>query len=150
MTLIDELKVLLSDTVALKFKAHGYHWNVEGDDFPQFHEFFEEIYQDMESAIDPFAENIRKLGDYAPFKLTRFSELSTVPETVVNSDPETMCMDLMMSIQGVTSKIQDAFDTATSSREQGVANFLADRQDMHRKWEWQLRACCKMEAPEED
>lgn len=150
MTLIDELKVLLSDTVALKFKAHGYHWNVEGDDFPQFHEFFGEIYEDMENAIDPFAENIRKLGDYAPFKLTRFAELSTVPETVVSSDPETMCMDLMMSIQAVTSKIQDAFDTATSAREQGIANFLADRQDMHRKWEWQLRACCKMEAPEED
>lgn len=146
--LINALKGLLADTVALKFKAHGYHWNVEGDDFPQYHEFFGEIYEDMESAIDPLAENIRKCGDYAPFRLTRFAELTTVPETTVDSDPETMAADLLASIMGVTAKIQNAFDVATSAREQGVANFLADRQDMHRKWEWQLRASTKPEAPE--
>jgi starvation-inducible DNA-binding protein len=148
MELIEQLKSLLSDTVALKFKAHGYHWNVEGEDFPQYHEFFEEIYEDFEAAIDPFAENIRKLQDYAPFKLTRFAELTSVPETIVSSDPTNMAADLLASIQLVTMKIQDAFDTATSSREQGIANFLADRQDMHRKWEWQLRASVKPEAPE--
>lgn len=146
--LINALKALLADTVALKFKSHGYHWNVEGEYFSQYHEFFEEIYQDMESAIDPFAENIRKCGDYAPFRLTRFAELTTVPETSVDSDPETMATDLLTSIEAVTLKIQEAFDIATSAREQGVANFLADRQDMHRKWEWQLRASIKPEAPE--
>jgi starvation-inducible DNA-binding protein len=145
--LINILKSLLSDTVALKFKAHGYHWNIEGDDFPQYHEKFEEIYEDMDGAIDPFAENVRKLGDYAPFKLSRFVELTTVPESSVSSDPMDMASDLLASIQGVTAKIQDAFDIATSSREQGIANFLADRQDMHRKWEWQLRASVKPEAP---
>jgi len=146
--LINALKALLADSVALKFKAHGYHWNVEGENFPQYHELFEEIYEDFEGAIDPFAENIRKLNDYAPFRLTRFAELTTVPETSVDSDPEVMSADLLASIMGVTLKIQDAFDIATSAREQGVANFLADRQDMHRKWEWQLRASTKPEAPE--
>jgi starvation-inducible DNA-binding protein len=136
--LINALKSLLADTVTLKFKAHGYHWNVEGDDFPQYHEFFEEIYEDYDSAIDRFAELVRKLGDYAPFKLSRFVELASIPDTDVSSDPVVMAADLLIANDAVTEKIKDAFDLATSAREQGIANFLADRQDMHAKWHWQL------------
>jgi starvation-inducible DNA-binding protein len=134
------LKGLLADTVALRFKAHGYHWNVETDDFPQYHDFFEKIYNDYESAIDPMAEWIRMLGDYAPFKLSRFNELSSIPETNVTSDHEDMARDLYMSNEMMIGKFQDAFDVATTARQQGLANFFAERQTMHQKWSWQLRA----------
>jgi starvation-inducible DNA-binding protein len=136
--LINELKVLLADTVTLKFKAHGYHWNIEDHGFPQYHKFFQKIYEDYDEAIDGFAELIRKLGEYAPYKLSRFAELSSIPETDVNSDHMSMCADLLIANDAVTEKIKDAFDLATSAREQGTANFLADRQDMHAKWHWQL------------
>ena len=144
--LINALKSLLADTVTLKFKAHGYHWNVEGDDFPQYHDFFGDIYEDYDSAIDTFAELVRKLGDYTPFKLSRFAELTTLPDTDVSSDPVVMSADLLVANDAVTEKIKDAFDIATRLREQGIANFLAERQDMHAKWHWQLSAVVKPEA----
>lgn len=138
--LIAMLKGLLADTVALKFKAHGYHWNVETDDFPQYHEFFGKIYEDYDSAIDPLAEWIRMLGDYAPFKLSRFASLSSIPETNVSSDHEDMSMDLYKANELMISKFQDAFDVATAMRQQGLANFFGDRMTAHQKWSWQLRA----------
>jgi starvation-inducible DNA-binding protein len=138
--LINILKGLLADTVALKFKAHGYHWNVETDDFPQYHDFFEKIYVDYDSAIDPFAEWIRMLGDYAPFKLSRFNSLSSIPETEVTSDHEDMSMDLYKANEIMIPKLQDAFDVATANRQQALANFLAERMGAHQKWSWQLRA----------
>ena len=138
------LKALLSDTVALKFKAHGYHWNVEGDDFPQAHAFFEMIYNDYEEAIDGFAENLRRLDTYAPFKLSRFLELSqNVAETDVSSDFSVMSADLLASNDAVLNKLKDAFDIASTAREQGIANFLAERIDLHQKWHWQLKAVIK-------
>ena len=39
-TLIEVMKKVLADTFALYLKAHNYHWNVEGPNFPQYHEFF--------------------------------------------------------------------------------------------------------------
>jgi starvation-inducible DNA-binding protein len=138
--LIQILKGLLADTVALRYKAHGYHWNVETDDFPQYHDFFEKIYTDYDSAIDPLAEWIRMLGGYAPFKLSRFNELTSLPETEVSSDHEDMSMDLYISNELMISKFQDAFDIATAARQQGLANFFADRQTAHQKWSWQLGA----------
>ena len=141
--LIAALKELLADTVALKFKAHGYHWNVEGDDFPQAHTFFEMIYNDYEEATDEFAENLRRLDTYAPFKLSRLTSLSTVSETDVTSEFEDMALDLLRSNDAVLAKLKDAFDLADAAREQGVANFLAERIDMHGKWHWQLSAVVK-------
>ena len=143
--LIQALKVLLADTVALKYKAQGYHWNVEGDDFKSWHSFFGDVYDDMEEATDGFAEWIRMLDveRYAPFKLSRFMELTTVPETEVNSDPMMMAADLDAAIYLVTDKIVPLISVATSIGQHGLANFLADRQTAHQKFCWQLKASLK-------
>ena len=143
--LVDALKSLLADTVALKFKAHGYHWNVEGDDFPQWHDKFGAIYDDLDDAIDTFAEWIRMIdtNSYAPFKLSRFAELTTVPESTVSADALDMANDLCESLDLVTAKVVAAADAATTAKQYGLANFLGDRQTAHQKWCWQLRASLK-------
>ena len=146
MDLITLLKELLGDTVALKVKAHGHHWNVEGDDFPQAHAFFETIYTDYEEAIDSFAEMLRRLDTYAPFKLSRFLDLSVdVKETDVSSDFAVMAADLLIANDATLIKLKDTFDVANAAREQGIANFIAERIDMHQKWHWQLTAVSKPE-----
>jgi DNA-binding ferritin-like protein len=38
------------------------------------------------------------------------------------------------------AKLKQAFNVANGENEQGVANFIAERIDMHQKWSWQLRA----------
>lgn len=143
--LIELLKSLHADTVVLKFKAHGYHWNVEGEDFPEWHDKLAEIYDDFEDAIDTFAEWIRMVdvNSYAPFKLSRFLELTTIPETEVSSDPMVMIADLCMSMDIVTAKLINGFNIATLAKQNGVANFMADRQTANQKWCWQLRASLK-------
>ena len=146
--LIAKLKELLASTVALRYKAHGYHWNIEGDDFPQWHEKFEEIYESLDGSIDPLAEWIRILGDYAPFKLSRFVELSAIPETSVSSDPMSMAADLLNDHIAAAQAFGQTFVSATNLGQQGLANFLADCQAIHQKWVWQLRVSTKPEAPE--
>lgn len=59
-------RVALADTFFMYQKAHSYHWNVEGVNFPQLHGFFGDLYEELFAAIDPFAEQIRAQGEYAP------------------------------------------------------------------------------------
>ena len=143
--LVEMLKSLTADAVALKFKAHGYHWNVEGDDFPQWHEKLLEIYEDIDDSIDTFAEWIRMLdvNEYAPFALSRLASLSTIPETQVTSDPMSMIADLCNSFDIAIAKYVVGFDMATATKQNGLANFMADRQTALQKWCWQLRASLK-------
>jgi len=146
--LINSLKVLLSDAVTFYFKAHGYHWNVEGDDFPQYHEFFAEIYEDVYGSIDPIAENIRKCGEYAPFKLERFIEYRTILDSNVTPEEVDMSADLYNSNNQVLASLYGAFAAASAQNRQGIMNFLADRIDQHEKWMWQLGVIIKPEPNE--
>lgn len=141
--LINLLKVLLADNITLKLKAHGYHWNVEGDDFPQFHDFFGDIYADYESATDTYAEWLRKLDAYAPFKLSRFIQLNEINEPEVSSDPMMMSSDLLIANDMVLVKLADAVEMATSNRQHALANFFAERMDKHQRWHWMLSAVSK-------
>jgi starvation-inducible DNA-binding protein len=141
--LVSCLKTLLADEVAMYLKAHGFHWNVEGPMFSQFHEFFENIYEDVYSSIDPTAENIRKLGDYPPFTLPTLDKLREVEDGKVATDPIAMCVALLDANDVVLEEIDECFKAATAANEQGICNFLADRDNMHKKWRWQLKATIK-------
>lgn len=140
MALKDDLKVCLANTISLYLRAHGYHWNVEGEDFRQWHGLFEEIYSDLYDSVDPIAENIRKLQDYAPYRLERFVELKTLDEDSVGTDPRSMASDLLDAIEQYIDSLNEYFQAATKEDQQGIANFLAERIDASQKWAWFLRA----------
>ncbi len=136
--LAEKLSYILGSSVALKYLAQGYHWNVRGPEFYQFHEFFGDIYEDINSSIDPLAENIRKLGFDAPFTLEDFIALSCVDVKQTNSDPIAMSSVLYVNLLSVHEKYIYAFELANSLNKQGIADFLAGRIDQNEKWAWQL------------
>ena len=146
--LVNSLKVLLSDVVTFYFKAHGYHWNVEGDDFPQFHEFFGEVYGDTYGSIDKIGELIRQCQDYAPFRLERFVEYRTITDTNVTPEEVDMSTDLYNANQQLLVTLNRVFASANSQNKQGICNFIADRIGQHEKWGWQLRSIIKPEPNE--
>ncbi len=140
--------MLLADNIALKFKAHGYHWNVESDDFQQFHEFFGDIYENYDGATDTYAEWLRILKVYAPYRLTDFFDMSGVEEPTIVGDPQPMLADLYMSIEKHIADLVVAGELANANKEFGLANFFADRQTASQKFCWQIRA--SMETEEMD
>ncbi len=137
--------MLLADNIALKFKAHGYHWNVESDDFKQFHDFFGEIYENYDGATDTYAEWLRILKAYAPYRLTDFFDMATITEPVIVGDPQPMLADLYMSIEKHIEDLILASDLANAAKEYGLANFFADRQTASQKFCWQIRVSMEVE-----
>jgi starvation-inducible DNA-binding protein len=143
------LKVFLATVHDFAGCLHGAHWNVTGDDFPQFHEFFGEIYEDVDGSIDPLAENIRKLGEFPPFRLAELAALSALPARVsdggVDTDAEELVVYLESENRAVLEQIKTCITAASGAGNQGILNFLADRQDMHMKWAWQLKSSIEVE-----
>jgi starvation-inducible DNA-binding protein len=140
------LKKLLADNVALGMKAQGYHWNVESDDFHQFHEFFGEIYKDFHEATDTYAEWIRMLKGYSPYRLTDFFDLSTIGEAVIVGDPQPMLVDLYDEVEKHIEDLKVAGGVANQFMENGLMDFLAARQTASQKFCWQLRASIEVEG----
>jgi starvation-inducible DNA-binding protein len=139
--IVDSLEGLLADIVALSFVAQGYHWNVKGENFPQYHDMFGEIYEDIHGSVDPLAENILKMGYDAPFTLATLASMSDIAASATSENScQAMAYDLYTSNQHVLMMLKNAFAVADAANEQGVADFLAGRIDMHQKWGWHLKA----------
>ena len=135
------LSICLADATMMYHRIHGFHWNVTGPDFPQWHSKFEEIYEDVYGSLDPIAENIRKCGAFAPFTLLEFSKMTTIEDELVEEFDADYLVGLAISDNAkVLATLNSAFQVANASNEQGVANFLAERIDAHQKWNWQLTA----------
>ena len=141
--LSDLLKTLLATNFAYYLKAHGFHWNVEGSDFYQLHKFFQKVYEDAYEANDTIAEYIRTLQDYAPASFERFSELTEIQGQTKIPRARLMIEELLANTEQMISIYNQVFDTATSEREQGIANFAADRISAHGKFAWMLRSFLK-------
>lgn len=142
--LIDLLKRWQANTVVLKSTAHGFHWNVEGPLFTQYHAFFKEIYEDVDSTIDTISEWLRKFDVVAPYTLGEFMMSSDYGDIQVDSNsPIEMSAKLLSMNDKMIQDIKQMFDLATAQKEQGLANFLADRQDKHEFWGWWLRSSLK-------
>lgn len=136
-------KIALADAFFLAFKTQVYHWNVEGALFLQLHEFFGEVYEDADKAVDKFAEEIRALGDYTPrsiAELQQFAYINTMNTSVL---PDDMLADLLASNLQATETLTKLFDSLSLIGEQGFANFVADRIDTHKKQNWMIRALLK-------
>lgn len=137
--LVNALKETLGNAVVLYFSAHRAHWNVTGPDFSEYHGLFGEIYEDIYSSIDPLAENIRKMRSFPPTLGEMIAVASISDDTKVTGARE-LASDLMMKNAGMVQLLKDVFNVANDSNEQGIANFIAERIDMHEKWDWQLRS----------
>jgi len=143
--LADSLKTLLATNFAYYIKAHGFHWNVEGPDFSELHGFFQEIYEDAYSALDPTAEYIRYLGEYSPASLERFSELTEISGQTKIPRARLMLEELKANNDQMLDLLNRCFAEANGVNEQGIANFVAERLSAHGKYRWQLTSYLKVE-----
>jgi starvation-inducible DNA-binding protein len=143
--LSDNLKTLLASTQAFAIKTQNFHWNVEGSNFPQYHEFFNTLYEDVSATIDPIAEYVRVLGAYTPGSLSRYAELSIIQDQTKIPRAQLMFAESLQDCETMIQLVVEIFDIATSERQQGIANYMAELQDLYGKKAWFIHSTLKTE-----
>lgn len=138
--LLEKMKVLLATNFSFYLKLHFFHWNVTGSNFPQYHEFFGDLYEEVFSANDNIAEHIRAIKGYAPGSLGRFLDLTTIKDQIDVVPAEQMISIAIQDNDKVIDVLTQAYLAAEQSAEHGLANFLQDRIDIHKKHAWMLRS----------
>ena len=141
--LVSQLKTILGTNFALYLKAHGYHWNIEGSNFPQYHSFLENFYTDIFAQTDSIAEHIRALDSYAPGSLVRMLELADIQESSTVLDAMSMMRDLYSDNERFIIHLRAGIAAADVAGEPAVSNFLQDILDAHQKKSWMLRSTIK-------
>lgn len=137
----DILQRMLANQYVLYTKTRNYHWNVEGPNFLQMHEFYERLYTELEEGFDEVAERIRQLGHHSEGRLKDFLSITDLLEqdypihqkeqhTNLLNDHESIIRLLRQDVDKLTDEIKDA----------GTADFVTGMMEKHEQWAWFLRS----------
>lgn len=139
---ISLLAAVLCNQHVLYIKMRNFHWNLKGPRFHDLHEFFEQEYKEIESAIDETAERIRMLGGVSPGSMAEFLGGSTLKEAAgeiisgndaivaLIADHDAAIRNLRQRIPYCEEKLNDI----------GTADFLTERLRSHEQSAWMLRS----------
>ena len=139
-----EKSVLVAFATSYSFylKTAGFHWNVVGQDFFEYHELFGEIYTEVYGSVDMFAEQLRTLQIQAPGSLQQILGLTLVKDSTDMPAPikNAMVAELLTDNETVLETLKSAYNMCDLYGKFGFENFLADRITAHEKHSWMLRS----------
>jgi len=144
-SLMRQMKVILANGYVFYYKAHAFHWNIEGSNFPQYHEFLEKIYTEVYNKLDATAEQIRAINGYTPMTLNTLSMLSSVKETMHIPSPKEMFQILSVDNEKLLGDLNAGYRLAEQAGEMGLSNYLQDRINDHKKLGWMIASTIKGE-----
>ena len=144
--LIEKMNKLLATSFAFYLKAHNFHWNIKGQDFHQYHDFFGDLYEEVWGSVDTTAEQIRALGGKAKGSLTEYKESSTVRDQMTDIGIQEMNAMLYRDNDAVISLLNEVHQEAEKQRAFGLLNYIEGRIDTHRKHGWMLSASMDKEV----
>lgn len=143
----DTLKIALSNHIECSLIVQSYHWNIEGQDFNQYHNFFSKIYEDYYDQVDTLAEYIRIISDaneYINISVDVVKVNKTVKSDIIVGDKVVeMCEAIVILNNTLINNYQELFDEASKENIQGLADYCAARLDILNKLNWKLLSITK-------
>jgi len=140
---VENLNKLLANLHVHYQKLRNYHWNVEGPDFFDIHETFEEEYNEVKLEIDEVAERIRVFGKTPYSTLVKYLEVSEIKETGTDLSADEMVKEILKDFEVLLSFMVDSIEAAEKigdiSTDDLITGFMKRREKKH----WMLTAFSK-------
>lgn len=140
---VKALAVTLSDSYTLLQIAHLYHWNVVGPNFIKLHEFFEEQYTELFTAVDEIAERMRALDVLAPTSLSALRDGGTIGDVDGAAPAEKMVAGYLDATEKLIVELKALRKAAGDSGDQETEDLAIGRLASHEKTAWMLRSLLK-------
>jgi len=136
-----KLKNLIADNFLGYFKAHVYHWNVTGINFPQFHELFSEVYEYLYENHDILNEQLRQMDVMSPTSLKEYISESNFTADNKAKTVEDMVADLAKMLEELIVFSQILYEEAGNESHGALETFIGDYQVGLSKLHWKVKSC---------
>ncbi|MDN5216099.1 Dps family protein [Fulvivirgaceae bacterium BMA12] len=139
----EQLNFLLSDLQIYYQNLRGFHWNIQGPEFFDLHQKFEELYTVTAEQIDEIAERVLALEE-TPFH--------SFEDYIINSGikAKTGVHDAKVAVETISSNLKnliirekEILKLASDAQDEGTASLVSDMIKMHEKNSWMYRAWLK-------
>lgn len=140
---VENLNRLLANYHIHYQKLRNFHWNVEGADFFELHEKFEELYNEVKLNIDEVAERIRVFGKRPMSTLKEYLATSEIKETEESLTPHQMVKAILDDFEILLSFMIDVTEAATRVGDTGTTDLITTFTRKMEKNHWMFTAWLK-------
>ncbi|MBW8242988.1 DNA starvation/stationary phase protection protein [Muricauda oceani] len=141
--IVVSLNTLLANYQVFYNKLRNFHWNIEGPEFFELHEEFENEYNTVKENIDIVAERIRVFGVKSNFSLKKTLELSKIKEHEKNISALEMVREVLNDYEILHNNMLDAVNAALETGDVVTENMLTEFMTELEKRHWMFTAYLK-------
>jgi starvation-inducible DNA-binding protein len=136
----DQLNILLANISVFYQNVHGYHWNIQGNQFFLLHPKFGELYEYLLEKKDDVAERILTLGNSPVHSYEEFLNLSEVAVKKNISDPNKAIQEIVIDLSILLKKEKEIADLAADLNDDGTNDFMVELMRDQQKMAWMYSA----------
>ena len=138
-----KLNQLLADYQVFYQNLRGFHWNIKGQNFFEWHEKFEEYYNDAAAKIDEIAERILTLGGVPLHSFSSYVKQSKIKEEIHVSDSMAAVRIIQNNFSNLISLEREILAAAGDAEDEGTVSLMSDYISETEKTLWMLSAVSK-------
>jgi len=135
---VDQLNILLADYHLYYQKLRNFHWNVQGTNFFDLHEKFEEMYDDAKLKVDEIAERILTLRHSPQSNLTGYLKITNLEESPSDLDDAKMVDILLDDHAKILSQMRKVVGVADNAGDEGTIDLIGAYIRELEKTSWML------------
>ena len=136
-----ELNKLLADEYILHTKARNYHWNIEGANFHEMHQFYNQQIIEINEMVDDIAERIRTIGFYAEARLEDYLRLTSLVEQPYTNSQNVQLKYLLGGHETIINNLRRLIPLfADKYKDAGSSDFVTQLMGKHEKMAWMIRS----------
>jgi len=137
---VSELNNLLCNYHVYYQNLRNFHWNIQGENFFDLHNKFEELYNDARLKIDEIAERILTLRHRPLSRLTDYLAIAKIPEATLIAEDRKMVLIILENHQMLIENLRNVIKTAGKVEDEGTIDMAGSFLENLEKISWMLDA----------
>lgn len=133
---VEKMNLLLANYHVYYQKLRNFHWNVQGHDFFDIHEKFEEMYTMAVVQIDDIAERVRVFGHTPMSNLSDYLEHSEIKEAGTQVEADKMVSYILDDMRVLVSFMVEVDEEAAAIGDIGTIDMMNDFVKEMEKYHW--------------
>lgn len=137
---VDNMNLLLADYHIYYQKLRNFHWNVQGSNFFDLHNKFEELYNDARLVIDEVAERILTLRHRPLSTINDYLGVAKIKEVGDQLSDHEMVEEVLKDHKVLIEDLRATMKSADKANDEGTTDLAAGVLKELEKRSWMLDA----------
>lgn len=146
LNVVEQMNLLLASYSVYYQNLRSFHWHIQGENFFELHNKFEELYDDAKVKIDEIAERILTLRQKPMGSMSEYIRFSNIEEADDFMSDEEMVQKILENHRVLISLMRNVIMAANEAGDEGTIDLMGSYLESLEKSSWMFDAWLSKKA----